>query len=107
MWTTSGSYGIQMVEGDFGIELPMTITGPTFTASDEIKLTIKTSLNGRTILEKTYTNIQQNTIRIELTSSESDLLPVGKYVYSLDWYQDGLFMCNIIPISVFMVVEKA
>ena len=56
---------------------------------------------------KTYTNIQNNTIDFELTDSETELLPVGVYAYSLDWYQDGAFMCNIIPSGLFKVVDKA
>ena len=96
-----------MVEDDFGIQLPCTIEGITFASADEIRLVIKDSLNGTLILEKTYTNIQQNTITIELTEAESALLPVGEYVYSLDWYQNGNFMCNIVPVDSFSVVEKA
>lgn len=96
-----------MAEGDFGIDLPITVSGTTFVASDSLKLIIKDVLNGSVILEKDFTNIQQNTITLTLTSSESALLSVGKYVYSLDWYQSGQFLCNIIPISIFKVVEKA
>lgn len=106
MWYTSGN-NISMAEGDFGIDLPITISGTTFVASDSLKLTIKDVLNGSVILEKDFTNIQQNTITLTLSSSESALLSVGKYVYSLDWYQSGQFLCNIIPISIFKVVEKA
>lgn len=96
-----------MCEGDFGMRLPITVTGPTFTASDEMKLTVKTALNGDTILEKTFSNIAQNTINLILTASESALLAVGTYVYALDWYQNGQFLCNIIPAALFKVVDKA
>ena len=106
MWYTSGT-NISMAEGDFGIDLPITVSGTTFVASDSLKLTIKDVLNGSVIIEKDFSNIQQNTITLTLSSSESALLPVGKYVYSLDWYQSGQFLCNIIPISIFKVVEKA
>ena len=106
MWVTSAN-SIQMAEGDFGIALPMTISGPTFTASDEIKMTVKDSMNGTTLLEKTFSDIQNNTISIELTSSETAQLPVGNYVYSIDWYQEGHFLCNIVPASKFKVVDKA
>ena len=106
MWNSNG-YQLQMTEGDFGVRLPITITGPTFTAADEVKLTIKSSMNGSTILEKTFDNISQNTVNLILTASESALLPVGKYVYSLDWYQSGQFLCNIIPFAAFKVVDKA
>ena len=106
MWNVNGQ-DLKMVEGDWGIQLPVTVSGTTLTASDELKLTIKTAINGDTIVSKTFTNIQQNTVDLELTEAESALLPVGSYVYLLDWYQSGAFMCNIIPSALFKVVEKA
>ena len=106
MWNVNGQ-DLKMVEGDWGIQLPVTVSGTTLTASDELKLTIKTAINGDTIVSKTFTNIQQNTVNRELTEAESALLPVGTYVYLLDWYQDGAFMCNIVPYALFKVVEKA
>lgn len=106
MWGVVG-YNLTMAEGDFGISLPITVTGPTFTAQDSVKLTVKDSMNGNTLLEKDYTNITQNTVNLELTSAETALLPVGLYVYSLDWYQLGHFLCNIIPAAGWKVVDKA
>jgi len=106
MWAVNGN-DLKMVEGDWGVELPITINGVTFSEHDEILLTVKDKLNGSTILTKTYANITQNTITLEFTEAESALLPVGGYVYSLDWYQDGAFLCNIIPLSQIKVVEKA
>ena len=106
MWYISGQE-IKMAEGDWGLTLPIVISGTTLTALDEIKLVIKTAMSGDTILEKTYTNITQNTVNFSLTESESELLPVGIYVYRLDWYQGGAFMCNIIPFSNYKVVDKA
>lgn len=106
MWNANGNI-LTMCEGDFGVRLPITITGPTFTSSDAVKLTVKNDINGDTIIEKDFDNIQQNTINLILTASESALLPVGKYVYSLDWYQSGQFLCNVIPTAVFKVVGKA
>ena len=106
MWNVNGQ-DLKMVEGDWGIQLPVTVSGTTLTVSDELKLTIKTAINGDTIVSKTFTNIQQNTVNLELTEGESALLPVGSYVYLLDWYQDGAFMCNIVPYALFKVVEKA
>ena len=94
-----------MAKGDWGVELPVTVSGATFAANDSLKIVIK---NGETTLvEKEYTNITQNTVKLELTEAESALLPIGVYVYRLDWYQDGAFMCNIIPVSTFKVVDKA
>ena len=106
MWNVNGQ-DLKMVEGDWGIKLPVTVSGTTLTASDELKLTIKTAVNGDIIVSKDFSNISQNTVDLELTEAESALLPVGTYVYLLDWFQDGAFMCNIIPFASFKVVEKA
>ena len=106
MWNVSG-HDLKMTEGDYGLKLPVTISGTTLTASDEVLFIIKTKLNGTEILRKTYDNITQNTVNLEITEADTQLLPVGNYVYSLDWYQDGAFMCNIIPCANFKVVEKA
>ena len=106
MWDASMN-ALQMTEGDFGVKLPITVSGLTLTENDQISVIIKDSMNGDTILEKTFSNIQDNTINFELTSSESELLPVGSYVYRMDWFQSGHFMCNLIPTNAFKVVDKA
>ena len=105
-WTVKG-LNFQMCEGDYGIQLPITITGPTFTASDKVKLTIKGCLNGETIVEKDFSDISEATVNLELTEEESARMPAGEYVYSLDWYQDNAFLCNIIPAATLKVVDKA
>ena len=96
-----------MCEGDWGIKLPITISGTTLTASDELKLVIKKAQNGDAVLTKVYTDISQNTVELEFTEAESALLPVGTYYYTLDWYQSGAFMCNIIACAILRVVDKA
>ena len=93
-----------MVEGDFGLELPITVSGVTLAANDEIK--VKIAKGDSIIIEKTYDNISNNTVKLTLTEAESALLPVGNYCYSLDWYQDDAFMCNVIQRSGFKVVDK-
>lgn len=93
-----------MTEGDYGIELPITVSGVTLGASDSLKITIA---NGTPIIEKEFSDISQNTVNLFLTESESALLPVGTYVYSLDWYQNGSFLCNIVPFGLFEVGDKA
>ena len=104
MWVTT-SNGIQMTVGDYGVELPITITGATIPESDSIKIKISNAL-GAQVLEKDYTNIQDNTVTLAFSEAESELFPVGVYQYSIDWYHDGSFMCNIIPIGLFKVVSK-
>ena len=106
MWQVNAQ-NITMTEGDYGIQLPVTISGATFVASDSIKITFKDKPNGIAVLEKDFTNIQNNTVSLELTEAESAMFPVGAYVYSLDWYQSGSFMCNIIREATFKVVDKA
>lgn len=106
MWVVN-RYDLQMAEGDYGIQLPVTINGTTLTEHDSLKFVFKTRKNGNTILEKDFSSISENTVNLEFTEEESALFPVGLYVYSLDWYQDGSFMCNIVLCSVFKVVDKA
>lgn len=106
MWQANAQ-AITMTEGDFGIALPMTISGTAFAENDSVKITFKDKFNGNVMLEKVYTNIQQNTIELELTEAESALFTVGVYVYTVDWYQSGAFMCNIISSATFKVVDKA
>ena len=85
-----------MAEGDYGIELPVTISGTTMSASDTLKF-----------LEKEYAGNAQNTVNLVLTETESEMFTPKNYVYRLDWYQSGSFMCNVIPESIFKVVDKA
>lgn len=106
MWDVQGTR-LQMAEGDYGIELPVAIRGTTLAASDSLKFTFLTAKNGLVILEKEYTNISDNAVNLELTEEESALFTPKTYVYRLDWYQDGNFMCNVIPEATFRVVDKA
>lgn len=108
MWNANNqTMNLEMAEGDYGIELPVTLNGTTLTSSDCIKFTFKDSMNGTTILEKELTNPVQNTVKLVFTAQESALFEVGCYVYSMDWYQSGAFMCNIIEGALFKVVDKA
>lgn len=106
MWNVINCTDLIMAEGDFGIDLPCEIDGAELSDSDSIKFTIKYRKNGEVKLEKEC-NITNNTFNLRLTKSESDRLPVGIYVYSLDWYKDNIFMCNIVLDAEFKVVDKA
>ncbi len=106
MWKVN-TMTILMTEGDFGIDLPIVINGITLTASDTIALTIKDKPNGDIVITKTFTNIANNTITLTLTEAETALLPVGAYTYTIDWYQNNAFMCNIVEQANFKVVDKA
>ena len=102
-WTINGTK-LTMAEGDYGVQIPITFTGGTITSSDEIMFILNS--NGTTILTKTFSNIEHNTINLEITAAETALLPVGEYSYGLDWYQNGAFMDNVIPTSQFKVIRK-
>ena len=104
MWNVNGN-SLSMCEGDYGITLPVSITGATFGEGDLLRFTFKTVPNSETILEKEYTPLN-NGIVLSLTSLESAKFPCGGYCYSLDWYKNGNFMCNLIAAASFKVVDK-
>ncbi len=104
-WAVNGKE-LKMAEGDWGIQLPITVSGVTFTEQDMLRFVFKDKMNGSTILTKEYAPVE-NTVSLELTEAETELFSVGTYVYLLDWYQDGAFLCNVIPSAFLKVVDKA
>ncbi len=106
MWIANGNE-LTMAEGDFGIKLPIKITGMTFGASDVVAVTFKKAVNGQEILTKVFTNIQGNTVNLEFTEQETALFPAGRYVYRMDAYQAGNYLNNIIPSASLKVVDVA
>ena len=105
MWSNEGN-NIKMAEGDFGIALPVTVSGVTLSVQDTLRFVFKRMRNGETILTKEYIPVN-GMAPLEFTEEESALFRVGEYVYSLDWYQNGSFLCNVIPWAKFKVVDKA
>ena len=105
MWNTVGK-AITMTEGDWGVALPATLSGITMAQNDELRLTIKKAAGGEALVTKEYSDISQNQISIVLTEAESAKLPAGSYVYGIDWYQDGAFMCCVVERAAFKVVRK-
>lgn len=107
MWKAMGR-NISMAEGDYGerFVLPARCIGADLTADDTVRFTFKNQMNGSAILEKDFTPLD-NVVMLFFTAEESALFPVGQYVYSVDWYKDGEFMCNIVPCGTFKVVDKA
>lgn len=103
MWRTDGN-DITMVVGDYGIILPISVRGVTIGQYD--KMRVKIGNQNAAILELTFSNIADSAINLELTAEQSAKLKVGSYLYSIDWYQNGAFMCNLIPVSKFRVVTK-
>lgn len=107
MWIVTNDYDLKMAEGDYGIELPIKISGFSLGASDVVAIVIKKAENGDLILTKLFSNIQQNTIKLEFTAEESALLPIGTYVYRMDAYQEGNYLCNLVPSASLKVVDVA
>lgn len=104
MWKADGN-NIQMTVGDYGIKLPISVSSITVGQYDEMRF--KIANQNAAVLELTFSNISDNTIDLELTAEQSAKLRVGSYIYSLDWYQNGSFMCNLIDRALFKVVAKA
>lgn len=107
MWNVIPVNNLQMAEGDFGIELPVEIKGTTIGPAETLRFTFKDKVNGTVIMEKDFAPVTDNTVNLVLSEEESALFPVGQYVYSLDWYSNGVFLCNILPVASFKVVDKA
>lgn len=106
MWEVSGN-NIAMTVGDYGLSLPVKINGTTLTTgTDTVRLTVKNNHAATEALKQEYSVFDDNTFSIVLTEEESERLKPGEYAYSLDWYRDGVFMCNIVPKAVFRVVRK-
>lgn len=108
MWNikNKNSTDITMTEGDYGMEMSIAIEGVSISTSDTITITIKKERNGREILTKDFTINEDNTIDLVWTEAESDELKVGTYLYALDWYRNGVFMCNIVNGAKLKVEDK-
>ena len=105
MWKVEGN-DLTMSVGDFGLSLPVLIDGVTLSSGqDEIGIKIVNSL-GEKVLEKVYSDFTDNEFSFVISESETQGLQVGEYVYGLDWYRNGVFMCNIISRANFRVVKK-
>ena len=74
---------------------------------EAIHVAVQPLVDGGYVEARYIDGIIENTVNLELTEQDTALLPVGAYVYSLDWYQSGNFMCNIIPYASLRVVDKA
>lgn len=101
MWSVD-RYTLTMVEGDFGIALPVTVKGITLDGTDTLRF-VFSSKDGVPMLTKEYT---ANPAELSFSKAESAKFPVGGYAYRLDWFRDGAFMCNIIPGGTLKVVDK-
>lgn len=107
MWTVKDNVNISMTEGDWGVALPITVTGTTLTASDKLRLSILDGHDGAAIIEKEFSSINNNQVELTITQAESQRLRPRSYVWRLDWYQGGSFNCSLIDGASFKVVDRA
>lgn len=109
MWELINKNGndVSMIEGEYGLALPITLKDTAVSPSDTVKIEIKSGKNGETILTKEYTGITDSKVYLVLSEEDSAKLPVGSYVYNLDWYLDGIFNGTVINGARIKVVGKA
>lgn len=100
---------IGITEGDYGKVLPLELEDldTELTSDDKFSLKIFKEIDGKPIIEQVYENIVDNTIEFKLTKEESALLEIGSYYYDIDWYQENVFLTNIVKKKIFEVSEKA
>lgn len=91
---------ITINKGDFGLELPMTISNILDT--DVIKFEIY-DVNGKLILEKNLP-YRDGTFIFELTKEESDSLEEKNYMYKVIQYRNDIMQNTINEDSLFKVV---
>lgn len=106
MLKNKGKNKLSMVEGDYGLTLPLIISGITIEKTDKLNFYIKKELNGEKIIDKIFDSITDNTINLVFTKEESDKLSVGKYKYAIDWYKENSFCGNLIKLQEFEVEDK-
>lgn len=106
MLKNKGSNKLSMVEGDYGLDLPLIINGITIASADKLNFYIKQDRNSEKIIDQTYENIKDNTFNLTFTKEESEKLPVGRYKYAIDWYKENTFCGNLIKYSDFVVEDK-
>ncbi len=105
----SESLLIEMVEGDWGEELPLEIISESdLTENDNFSIEIFKDVRSREpIITKKYSNIQNNTINFRLTEEDAKKLKVGTYFYNIDWYKENSFLSNVVRSKMFKVIDKA
>lgn len=103
MWQASGNC-IRMTRNDFGVGLPLSFPETEISEEDTLAFTIKKE-NGPVLVRKTYTSITGRSIEVVLTKEESAKLPVGSYVWKVDWFRGQEFLCCLAQPAPFKVVS--
>lgn len=106
MWDAKGKR-LEMTAGDYGVKIPVTVDSIAVGKDDTLRFTFKKYDGGPVILAKSFTNVNGNAVDLEFTREESARFLPGDYVWRLDWFEDGNFMCNIVQSGIFRVVRKA
>jgi hypothetical protein len=104
MWNKENNK-ISMTKGDYGIALPITITGIEIESGEQIIFYLKKT-NNEEVLKKTFENLKDNTFDLEFTKEESERLEIGTYLYNIDWYKENVFLGNIVKNEIFEVSER-
>ncbi len=107
-WSANGQ-NLTMTVKDFGVEVPYSVdVGVDLGANDTLKFTFKKAVGDEAedLIVKEFTGITDNQVMLVFTEAESELLPIGTYVYRLDWYQSGSFMNCIVEVGTLKVVRK-
>ena len=85
---------ILMNVGDFGVDLPFTMTGIQFEPDDKFLIIITKNNNAVKVIEKEYTNLAggyltQFSFVLSFTEEESAKLPKGVYNYTLIFLRES------------------
>ena len=104
MWNKENNK-ISMTKGDYGIALPITITGIEIESGEQIIFYLKKT-NNEEVLKKIFENLKDNTFDLEFTKEESERLEIGTYLYNIDWYKENVFLGNIVKNEIFEISER-
>lgn len=106
MWVVNGT-NLFMAVGDFGVILPVHVTGIQIGQNDSALFCVRKKAGNRElVLEKTIPVVPNQDIQLILTEEDTALLSAGLYSYSLDLFRDGVFLCNLVALGSFKVGEK-
>lgn len=96
---------IKINEGDFGVILPITVTG--LKDGESVKFVIKKSDESEEkILTKDFP-VESSKINFQLTKEETEKLPQGEYLYDALQYKENVLKNTICVDKQFKVEEGA
>lgn len=85
---------ITMDVNDYGIQLPIDVTGATFALTDKMRFEIKKSKDSDVLFSKDYLNELDNSSKFrfffELTQEESIQFSPGNYIYFVKYVKDDI-----------------